>query len=82
MQKEYSDDGLSGHAVSSLKTIRHRDILFVFMSCSVFFRLKPGLSISSALMKMWQQSYVKVAVWEELREARAEPFASFNIMKA
>ena len=35
IQKEYSDDGLSGYTVSSLKAVRHRYILFVFMVCSV-----------------------------------------------
>ena len=44
IQKEYSDDGLSGYTVSSLKAVRHRYILFVFMVCSVvFFARSPGL---------------------------------------
>ena len=37
IQKEYSDDRLSGYTVSSLKAVRRRYILFVFMVSSVFF---------------------------------------------
>ena len=37
IQKEYSDDGLSGYTVSTLKAVRRRCILFVFMVSSVFF---------------------------------------------
>ena len=48
-QEEYSDDGFSGYTVSSLKTVRHRYILFVFMVCSAFFRLQSGFSIPWAL---------------------------------
>ena len=43
IQKEYSDDALSGYTVSSLKTVRHRYILFVFMVSSVFSACSPGL---------------------------------------
>ena len=43
LQKEYSNDGLSGHTVSSLNAVRHRYILD-FIVCSVFFfRLQYGL---------------------------------------
>ena len=49
IQREYSDDGLSGYIVSSLKALRHQYILSVFMVCSFFFRLQSGLSISWAL---------------------------------
>ena len=49
MQKGYSDDGLSGYTVSSLKAHRHRYILFEFMVSSAFFRLQSGLTISWAL---------------------------------
>ena len=36
-------DGLSGYIVSSLKSVRHRYIIFVFMVCSVFTACSPGL---------------------------------------
>ena len=39
IQKEYSDNRLSVHTISSLKAVRHHYIVFVFMVCSVFFRL-------------------------------------------
>ena len=44
IQKEYSRDGLSGYSytVSSLKAVRHRNILFVFMVLVVFFHLESG----------------------------------------
>ena len=42
-QKEYSDDGLSGYTVSSLKAVRLRYILFVSMVSSVFIACSPGL---------------------------------------
>ena len=48
IQKEYNDDGLSGYTVPSLKAVDHRNILFVFMACSVFCRLRSRLSISWA----------------------------------
>ena len=37
IQKEYSDDGLSGYTVSSLKAVRHRYMVFVFIVSSAFF---------------------------------------------
>ena len=49
-KKGYSDNGLSGYTVSSLKAGPHRYILFVFMMSLAFFRLKSGLSISWALI--------------------------------
>ena len=42
-KKEYSDDGLFGYTVSSLKAARHRYILFVFMESSVFSDCSPSL---------------------------------------
>ena len=36
-------DGLSGYIASSLKSVRHRYIIFVFMVCSVFTACSPGL---------------------------------------
>ena len=47
-KKGYSNDVLSGYAVSSLKAVRYRYILFVFMVNSAYFRLQYGLSMSWA----------------------------------
>ena len=44
----YNDDGLPSSWKQYNQSVRHRYILFVFMVCSVFFRLHSGLSISSA----------------------------------
>ena len=46
----YSDDGLSGYTVSSLKADRHRYFLFVYTVSSAFFHLQSGLSIFWALV--------------------------------
>ena len=48
MQIEYSDDGRPSNWIQCNQSSRHR-YSFVFMLCSVFFRLQSGLSISLAL---------------------------------
>ena len=73
-KKEYSYDGLPGYTVSSLKAVRHRYILFVFMVCSFFsahipsfiylrlynpFILNESLCMSSGLSWMSDINYIR-----------------------
>ena len=64
-QKEYSDDGLSGYTVSSLKAVRHRliDILFVFMVCSFFSACSPGLEYLQPNDLTFQSFTLYLANW-------------------
>ena len=43
MQKEHSDEEMSGYTVSSLRAVRHCHIPFAFMVCSFFAACSPGL---------------------------------------